>query len=436
VAVGVLAAAGPAILIAAARVVVPAFEPWQQDYGRRTHIDRDLLAIDSHPLTAGLALFVTAVAVAVAQRRRLPSPWSLVLLATPCAAVAALGRTWPLWGVVVVMAMLALSAGVVALAARSPVASWVAAAYTVLALVAASGSEVTTAVAAAGVCVVLASVSLWAEDDALAAVSAGASVAFAGLAVTAALAVRDLTDSTTGYVLAGLGAALVLGAQVRLDGEALRARVGLEAGAALVGAAGIALAADDPAIQLPICLTVAGASLVAVGLVRADRTAARVAGGLLLVAATWSRLLSQDVGTVEWYTMPTALVLCALGVWRMRTHRDASTALSLTPGLVLLLLPSLIATLPEPTSLRALLLGIGSLAVLLAGAVLRWAAPLLAGSLTLLVLAVVNVAPYANAIPRWVLFGLAGAALLYLGVTWERRLRNARSLIMAVELMR
>jgi hypothetical protein len=204
----------------------------------------------------------------------------------------------------------------------------------------------------------------------------------------------------------------------------------------LLGAAGIALAADDPAVRLPICLTVGGAALVAVGLVRADRSLVKIAGGLLLVAATWSRLLSQDVGTVEWYTMPTALVLCALGVWRIRTHPDASTVFSLTPGLTLLLLPSLVATLPEPTSLRALLLGIGSMAVLLAGAALRWAAPLIAGSLTLLVLAVVNVAPYANAIPRWVLFGVAGAALLYLGVTWERRLRNARSLIMAVELMR
>jgi hypothetical protein len=38
--------------------------------------------------------------------------------------------------------------------------------------------------------------------------------------------------------------------------------------------------------------------------------------------------------------------------------------------------------------------------------------------------------------PRWVLFGLAGAALLYLGATCERGLRNARTLIMAVELMR
>jgi cell division protein FtsW (lipid II flippase) len=109
---------------------------------------------------------------------------------------------------------------------------------------------------------------------------------------------------------------------------------------------------------------------------------------------------------------------------------------ALLPGLTLLLAPSLIATLPDPTSLRALLLGIGALAILLAGAYLRWAAPLVVASVTLLALALVNIAPYANAVPRWVLFGLAGAALLYLGVTWERRLRNARTLIMAVELLR
>jgi cell division protein FtsW (lipid II flippase) len=175
---------------------------------------------------------------------------------------------------------------------------------------------------------------------------------------------------------------------------------------------------------------------VAVGLVRGDRGPVRFAGSGALVAASWSRLISQDVSTVEWYTMPAALVLCAIGVWRVQTRADASTVLSLSPGLILLLIPSLGAALPDPASLRGLLLGCGSLAILLAGAYLRWAAPLVVASVTLLALAVVSIAPYANAIPRWVLFGLAGGLLLFLGVTWERRLRNARTLIMAVELLR
>jgi hypothetical protein len=436
VAVGVAAAAVPAVLLAAARVVTPAVDPWQQDYGHRTHLDRWLLDIDSRPLTVGLALFATVLAMELARRLRLPSGWSLILLATPCAGVAALGRAWPLWGVVVVLAILALSAGVVALTARSTVASWVAAGYTLLALTAAAGSEATTAVTAAGVCAVLAGVARWADDDFAAAAAAAGSVAFGGLAAAAGIAARDLTDSISGYVLVGIAAAVVLGAQVWRQASPPRTRPGLEIGAAVVGAVGLELAATDPALQLPLCLTVAGASVVAVALLRTDRGMAKVPGGALLVAATWSRLLSQDVDIVEWYTLPTAVALCAIGIWRVETRPDASTVVNLTPGLVLLLLPSLIATLPHPTSLRALLLGIGALAVLLAGAYLRWAAPLVVASATLLVLAVVNLAPYANAVPRWVLFGLAGALLLYLGVTWERRLRNARTLIMAVELMR
>ncbi|HSS58879.1 MAG TPA: hypothetical protein VLK59_12780 [Solirubrobacteraceae bacterium] len=439
VTLGVGAAILPAVMLSAARIVVPATDPWQQDYGRRTHLDHWLLDVDSRPLTAGLAMFATLLALALALRLRLPSAWSLTLLATPCAAVAALGRAWPLWGVVVILAMLALIGGVVALAARSTTAVYgfyVAAAYTVLALTAALGSEVTTAVAAAGVCAVLAGAAVWAEDDLAATASAAASVCFGGLAATAALAAGEVADSAAGYVLVALAAGVVIAAQTRPGGSALRVRIGLEVGGVVVGAAAIALAAHDPAVQLPICLTVAGASVAAVGLVREDRWSARIAGGVLLIAATWSRLLSQDVDTVEWYTMPTAVALCVIGVWRMHVRPETSTVFALSPGLTLLLGPSLIATLPDPTSLRALLLGIGALAILLAGAYLRWAAPLVVAGVTLLALALVNVAPYANAVPRWVLFGLAGAALLYLGVTWERRLRNARTLIMAVELLR
>ena len=122
VVIGVGAAALPAVLLASARIVMPATDPWQQDYGRRTHLDPWLLDVDSRPLAAGLALFATLLAIALARRLRLPSSWSVLLLATPCAAVATLGRAWPLWGVVVVLAMLALVGGVVALAARSTAA--------------------------------------------------------------------------------------------------------------------------------------------------------------------------------------------------------------------------------------------------------------------------------------------------------------------------
>lgn len=72
-----------------------------------------------------------------------------------------------------------------------------------------------------------------------------------------------------------------------------------------------------------------------------------------------------------------------------------------------------------------------ALGVLLVGAWLRWAAPLILGSATALALVLVNIAPYAAALPRWVIFAVAGVGLLFLGVTWERRLRDARTLTAA-----
>jgi hypothetical protein len=56
------------------------------------------------------------------------------------------------------------------------------------------------------------------------------------------------------------------------------------------------------------------------------------------------------------------------------------------------------------------------------------------GSAGLLLL--VNLAPYAQGLPRWVLFAVVGAGLLYLGVTWEQRLRNLRSLALSLERIR
>ena len=37
-----------------------------------------------------------------------------------------------------------------------------------------------------------------------------------------------------------------------------------------------------------------------------------------------------------------------------------------------------------------------------------------------------ELAPYAAAVPSWMLIAVAGAALLVVGVTWEARLRDLR----------
>ena len=67
---------------------------------------------------------------------------------------------------------------------------------------------------------------------------------------------------------------------------------------------------------------------------------------------------------------------------------------------------------------------------MLAGVRLRWSAPLALGAAVGILLVLRLAAPYVgDAVPRWVLLGAAGALLVAVGATWERRLAEARQLV-------
>ena len=149
-------------------------------------------------------------------------------------------------------------------------------------------------------------------------------------------------------------------------------------------------------------------------------------GGLLLAAATWVRLLDLGVDVVEAYTLPSALALIAIGAWRLGRDDRSATMTVLAPGLTLATVPSLLAMLDDPYSLRALLLGAGCLSLTVAGAALRWSAPLVVGSVVGALLVLRELAPYAAAVPTWVTIGISGAVLLMVGITWESRMSDVR----------
>jgi hypothetical protein len=159
-----------------------------------------------------------------------------------------------------------------------------------------------------------------------------------------------------------------------------------------------------------------------------------------LAAAYVLRLLASEVGVVEAYTLPFGVLLLALGTWvtiRTPQGRDPlRTMVSMGPGLLLSLLPSLPMALADPTSLRALLLGLGALAVMVVGVARRWQAPFLAGAVVVAVVVLTNLGPYAWGLPRWVLIAVAGAAMLAAGVTWEQRVRDGRAAVRWVGTMR
>ena len=441
VGLGAVPLVAPSLLVALGRLLQPSVEPWELAPTDRTNFFSESFDVPGHPLTVGLALAALTVAARVLVTRRVPSLPAAAALIAPAAAVVALREPLQLWAVVSVMAALIVAHGLLLGVLRSVAKgqpggtfATVIGTEVTLTLVASRGSELTTmatTTALAAACAVMAVALNGAVQRNASAVGA---VWSGSMTLVAALHLRQQPLELTAACLVAIGCLTLLLAQLRAGGGQLPMRVGLEVSTVPLLALGLALAAiEDDGVLLPMSLTAGGASLLVVSLIRQDRRFLSVPGSLLLVVATWVRLADQDVTVVEAYTLPSAIVLCILGARQMWRSPRSSSLRALMPGLTLALLPSLLRTLPEPTSTRALLLGFGALVVLLVGARLRWIAPLLAGGAVVLVLAVFNIAPYAAALPRWVLFGTVGALLLLLGITWEKRLQSARAVTRALQ---
>jgi hypothetical protein len=244
------------------------------------------------------------------------------------------------------------------------------------------------------------------------------------LMVSALVIVRGLVDEPAGVTDAASSPVL-----------------GMEAGSAVTATlailAGTAAAPDsERSVWLAVLLTVAGAAATVVALTRDDRRDVGWLGGLLLAAASWVRLADIGVEEPEAYTLPSAVALLVVGWWRTRYDRDATTLGAWSPGLGLALVPSLLWSLAEPLSLRALLLGLACLALAVAGAQLRLAAPFVWGAGVGAVLVLWEVVPPALEMSAWLVIGAAGAGLLVLGASWERRLREAQAALGYVRALR
>jgi hypothetical protein len=242
------------------------------------------------------------------------------------------------------------------------------------------------------------------------------------------------TALVSGGLAAGLPLAwsaapvLVVTAAALLAGAVLRrtwATLELAFTVAAVGAAAIAVADAGPT-ALAAHLAVVGALAAGHGAAHPDRRPYAWAGSVLLAASTWVRLADADVTVVEAYTLPSALALVGLGAWRLRTDLGVTSQRALGTGLLLATVPSLPQVWTDPVSLRALLVGLGCLALVLAGAARHLAAPLVVGAAAGAVVVLAEVWPVIGAGPQWVPLTAAGLLLLVCGATWEARLRDLR----------
>ena len=370
------------------------------------------------PLVAALLLAGTALSGSAA-RVLWPIAGSSVLALAAIASMAAWSYAVPLAAITVALSVLALALAAVALrATRGLVAPLAATGVSVLSLGVALPSDLLTtcsAAAAVGVAALLAlarSAPARQVGDVLLPATLGVLVWMAG----------DLAGLDPEWralpVLVAMG--LLVLARPLVATELVAASVGLVA-----SVISVQLAADV-ATSLAIHLTVAGALVTFSSLVHADRRVLAWPGGLLLAAATWVRLFDLGVTAPEAYTLPTALVLVAVGLHRIWRDPGTSTD-ALLPGLSLATIPSLLWVIAvDPVSPRAVLLGAACLAFLLVGSQLRWSTPLVVGAVVGGLLVLREVAPYAEATPRWVMIGLAGTVLTVVGVTWERRVVELR----------
>ncbi|MFF4253045.1 SCO7613 C-terminal domain-containing membrane protein [Streptomyces sp. NPDC001663] len=206
------------------------------------------------------------------------------------------------------------------------------------------------------------------------------------------------------------------------------ARVPVELTGAAAGLLAIGLAVTDPpmlALVLALCGVIAAGTAI-----RPDRRSVGYAAAVLFLLATWVRLASWGVGTVEAYTIPVTVPALCIGAWRRRRDPMASSWTAYAPGLAATLLPSLTAAWHDPHWTRPLLLGTAALLITLLGARHRLQAPLVLGGSVLALDAMHELAPYlvqlTGALPRWLPLALAGLLLLTLGTTYERRIRDAR----------
>jgi len=199
----------------------------------------------------------------------------------------------------------------------------------------------------------------------------------------------------------------------------------------LIGLPAIVAAADGGRFTAPVTLSLAvGVAALAAIAGRLSTAAARwipwtVAAAVEGLVLVWFRLAEADVTTVEAYTLPLAALLGAIAWLAARTRPDGlekAPSWSLEgPALAMALLPTALIALVDPGVARQAVGLVAGASLLGLGASLRRRAPLDVGAAVVVVLGLQVLAPYADAVPRWISLGAVGAALVAMGATFEQR---------------
>ena len=252
--------------------------------------------------------------------------------------------------------------------------------------------------------------------------AAVAAAAFVFLAATSALG-SGATAEQAGIATVCAAGAVLIAATLwpTRDTEGVAAEV---VGAVAAGT-GIALAWNGE-VERAIALTALVPCLAVPG-TRPDRRAYLTAAALFGVFASWAWLAAADVQLVEAYSLPAALGALVAGEVHRRQNTSATSWTTYGAAIAIAFAPTLVVAVDETELVRPVALAVAAAAACWAGSRWRLQAPLVAGALTLTILAVDTLAPVAEKLPRWLTVAFAGALLVWLGATAERRMNQLRA---------
>ncbi|MBF4624074.1 SCO7613 C-terminal domain-containing membrane protein [Clavibacter sp. VKM Ac-2872] len=164
--------------------------------------------------------------------------------------------------------------------------------------------------------------------------------------------------------------------------------------------------------------------------------AALVAGGL--VGAVLFATGAAD--PAETVSVPIAAALLLVGTRRLVRDPPAGSMRHLSPGLLVLLVPPLLADLGPSPAWRIVGLGIVALATLLTGARLRLRAPFLIGAVVLFLHAIAQLWPWIReasaTVPWWAWAGIGGVVLIAVAARYEQRIRDVKGMAARVSSLR
>ena len=159
------------------------------------------------------------------------------------------------------------------------------------------------------------------------------------------------------------------------------------------------------------------------------------AGLATIVGVGTDALDPLEIGTVS-----VALALIAGGVVHLARTPTARSWPSLGPGVLVLLVPSLVATIEDRPLWRLVALGVVGVAVMIIGVVRRLQAPFIIGAVVLLIHGIATFAPQIVAVYEsaewWLWAAIGGAIIIFLSATYEKRMRDLKNVTMRITELR